>query len=1274
VESLGQIEKLLMENFKSYAGMFQIGPFDKFTCVIGPNGSGKSNVMDAISFCLGIRARHLRGDRLRDLVYRRENEDPETNPRKAKVALIFRTARGDVLHFGRNINAKGEGTYRYGSPGKVRSVGYDEFVQRLADEQIYVKARNFLVFQGDVMELARRQGQDLTGILETISGSDQLKDEYDRLSHELDVMQEKARMHFQHHREVENTVLLLGKQRADVERYHDLRKQRQQTLVEKMLFRLFCAECEANRDRELVVERRSALSGLEGELKTTRKQIEEDEARRKLAATEVDKAASLNYVLQSNIEQLKPEIANCKKRSSYLAKQLREKEEMIQEEVSKHGNWEATLKQMRTDRTHLEAEIVRLKSEKAYSALQLTDAQRVEYDQAVAQMDTLNVRNRERIRAVEEQLALCGRELEAHRLDLRDLQEKQDRSTARQKELGREQVQIERELEAETALLGQRKSQATAFETEVNKFKSFRDSLVEEQRSLQRKLDTVRARRETLEQVEARQRLADELRSAFSEGVIGRLSEVLLPSQKRFDLALQMSLGSNMEAFVVTDTAVGHACIRYLKERRIKEETFLTFDRMTSSSSNKSLVMLTHANQARRLATQCVQPNGNFLERNRRWQADGPRLIEATVQFLLGGTVFVDDLEEAKATAYSDARRYGVSPRVVTLDGEVISPNGNMSVQSVSSLGRVEFGSADQLHELRSLQEKLAGVERDLASLCEEMSRKSDLHDQLLEEVREAEARRSGREGRLTALAVEQATEQRLNNGRVHRIEELQARVQRGTLRRDELGKTVENLEAELLKVGKKYFERLNRELGVGDVREIARQEQRERRRIRSEIEQNEDVVRKLVSEEQALERRIAGTSKREALAKDREQYVRDTEAVNERREALEEKLSLYLAKQEEARARLEEVRVSNEQLEQAAKASKAAVQRLRAQADEAKKELKKETEKVRMCLSIRCGIFRDCDEQQVDVPLLINNDKDDAALEQIRSRELDLDDLPFDDLEKVCGNVQVDYTNLPANRKAIGTHTRIYDTKGTELEYEAQIDAMSRELEGLNPNLRAVEECSAEEAKLKDIKKQADEAAQTSSRLNREFEGVKSERIGLFMKCFKHVESFVNPYYKELTSYDGYEGGSAYLDLDDVEEPYNGGITFTACPPGKRFFPMELLSGGEKSMASMALLFAMHSFQPPPFMILDEVDAPFDRKNTNALVAYLKRLHFQCLVISLKDSFFAHSDGIIGIYKDKEEETSGFVALPLKKYEQASHEPETEVPRPIAFASVDMD
>merc|ERR1719159_2078874 len=103
--------------------------------------------MDAISFCLGIRAKHLRGDRLKDMVYRREDEeDVEANARSARVVIVFRNTASEVLHFGRSITATGIGSYSIGPPGRTRSVQYDEFMKKLEEHNINVKARNFLVF------------------------------------------------------------------------------------------------------------------------------------------------------------------------------------------------------------------------------------------------------------------------------------------------------------------------------------------------------------------------------------------------------------------------------------------------------------------------------------------------------------------------------------------------------------------------------------------------------------------------------------------------------------------------------------------------------------------------------------------------------------------------------------------------------------------------------------------------------------------------------------------------------------------------------------------------------------------------------------------------------------------------------------------------------------------------------------------------------------------------------------------------------------------------
>jgi structural maintenance of chromosome 1 len=160
--------------------------------------------------------------------------------------------------------------------------------------------------------------------------------------------------------------------------------------------------------------------------------------------------------------------------------------------------------------------------------------------------------------------------------------------------------------------------------------------------------------------------------------------------------------------------------------------------------------------------------------------------------------------------------------------------------------------------------------------------------------------------------------------------------------------------------------------------------------------------------------------------------------------------------------------------------------------------------------------------------------------------------------------------------------------------------------------------------------------------------------------------------------------GGMADLVLDNDEEPYLGGITYSVMPPGKRFRGMEQMSGGEKTVASLALLFALHSFHPAPFFVLDEVDAALDAKNVFRVSNYIRyvalflmcmyvgpllivdlccsrRAHedkLQCLVISLKDSFYEKADGLVGVYKDKATQCSGTLTLDLTQYaaSEAAH------------------
>lgn len=163
-------------------------------------------------------------------------------------------------------------------------------------------------------------------------------------------------------------------------------------------------------------------------------------------------------------------------------------------------------------------------------------------------------------------------------------------------------------------------------------------------------------------------------------------------------------------------------------------------------------------------------------------------------------------------------------------------------------------------------------------------------------------------------------------------------------------------------------------------------------------------------------------------------------------------------------------------------------------------------------------------------------------------------------------------------------------------------------------------------------------------------------------------MRAVIDTIYKDLTRDAGHaKGGSASLELigNDVSlfDSSDAGIRFTVIPPAKRFREMDQYSGGEKALASMALLFSLQSCSPSPFFIMDEIDAPWDNANVGRVANYVRRRAtqatgdgmqppLQCIVISLKDSFYCKANGIVGIYKDSTATCSRSMTLEMTQYD----------------------
>ena len=194
------------------------------------------------------------------------------------------------------------------------------------------------------------------------------------------------------------------------------------------------------------------------------------------------------------------------------------------------------------------------------------------------------------------------------------------------------------------------------------------------------------------------------------------------------------------------------------------------------------------------------------------------------------------------------------------------------------------------------------------------------------------------------------------------------------------------------------------------------------------------------------------------------------------------------------------------------------------------------------------------------------------------------------------------------------------------------------------------MERLESVENKLRGTEKDFEDARKHARKAKEDFEAVMKKRSDLFNKAFSHISEQIGSIYRELTRSANYPlGGQAYLDIEDSDEPYLDGIKYHAMPPLKRFRDMEHLSGGEKTMAALALLFAIHSYQPSPFFVLDEVDAALDNTNVARIANYIHdhaAPGMQFIVISLKTGLFQNSEALVGIFRDQTENSSKSLTL----------------------------
>ncbi|KAG7455804.1 hypothetical protein MATL_G00244900 [Megalops atlanticus] len=689
---MGYLKQLDVENFKSWRGKQVIGPFKRFNCVIGTNGSGKSNVMDALSFVMGDRAANLRVRHTRDLIHGAHIGRPAAAT--ASVTMRYCEDNGDEeLAFSRTINGASS-EYRING----QQVTLAKYTAELEKIGIVVKARNCLVFQGAVESIAMMNPRERTRMLERISSSLELAEEYDRKKEAQHRAKEDTQFHFSKKKTATAEKKQVSLEKAEAVRYQALVDELAGARLRLSLCQLYHKERGVGalvhtlqEQQALAAGRRSAVEALEGEVKAQKK--EHGGLTRQLQHIDKDIQAQ-----EKVLGQQRPQYIKAKVNRTHHERKAEEARAALQRAAAQQRRKEQELQELRRELQELEhawSSFQReVEEERAARGgdVQLEEAQAEGLPgsergapagvacllsrpdpahglQAQGQLE----RYRELKELARKQGAILSQQAEKLRWDVKADNEKLEFDQRKKKEvegnikytqtrlddyIRRAEKLEEYTLSCRTTLeRHQQQEEGLVQELEQGRVRS--EEVNQELGQVLTELQNARLDSQESRRQQRREEVLESLKRLYPETLFGRLVDLCHPIHKKYQLAVTKVFGRYMNAIVVSSEKVARDCIKYLKEQRAEPETFLPIDYLEVSPLVERLRQLRGA----KLVLDVVQC------------ASGVPQLREVLQFVCGNALVCETLKEAQHMAFEGAERH----KVVALDGTMFSKSGEIS-------------------------------------------------------------------------------------------------------------------------------------------------------------------------------------------------------------------------------------------------------------------------------------------------------------------------------------------------------------------------------------------------------------------------------------------------------------------------------------------------------------------------------------------------------------------------------------------------------------------
>lgn len=1226
---MGFLKLIEIENFKSYKGRQIIGPFRRFTAIIGPNGSGKSNLMDAISFVLGEKTSNLRVKTLRDLIHGAPVGKPAAN--RAFVSMVYEEDTGTEKVFSRHIIG-GSSEYRINSK-VVQLAEYSDELEKLG---ILIKARNFLVFQGAVESIAMKNPKERTALFEEISRSGELAQEYDKRKKEMVKAEEDTQFNYHRKKNIAAERKEAKQEKEEAERYQRLKDEVVRAQIQMQLFKLYHNESEIDKlNKELTSKNKEIdkdkkhMDKVEEELKDKKKELGKMMREQQSIEKEIkEKDAELN--------QKRPQYIKAKENTSHKIKKL---------EAAKksHQNASKQYKKRKGDMDELEKEVLsvekarqefeeRMEEESQSQGRDLT----LEENQ-VKQYHRLKEEASKRAATLAQELEKFNRDQKADqdRLDLEERKKVETEAKIKQKlrEIEENQKRIEK-LEEYIATskqsLEEQKNLEETLTEEVEMAKRRIDEINKELNQVMEQLGDARIDRQESSRQQRKAEIMESIKRLYPGSVYGRLIDLCQPTQKKYQIAVTKVLGKNMDAIIVDSEKTGRDCIQYIKEQRGEPETFLPLDYLEVKPTDEKLRELKGA----KLVIDVI-----------RYE---PPHIKKALQYACGNALVCDNVEDARRIAFGGHQRH----KTVALDGTLFQKSGVISGGASDLKAKARRWDEKAVDKLKEKKERLT------EELKEQMKAKRKEA-----ELRQVQSQAHGLQMRLkySQSDLEQTKTRHLAMN-MQEKSKLESELANFNPRINDIKRIIQSRDREMKDLKEKMnlvedevFEEFCLEIGVRNIREfeeekVKRQNEIAKKRLEFENQKTRlgiqlDYEKNQLKEDQGKVQTWEQSVKKDEneIEKLKKEEQRHMKIIDETMAQLQDLKNQHLAKKSE-------VNDKNHNMEEIRKKLGGANKEM----THLQKEVTAIETKLEQKRSDRHNLLQACKMQDIKLPF------SKGSMDDISQEERDESVSSSQRTSNLYARealIEIDYSELSEDLKDAVADD---DTKQEMSALQQKLNEQQSILQRISaPNMKAMEKLESVRDKFQETSDEFEAARKRAKKAKQAFEQTKKERFDRFNACFESVATNIDEIYKALSRN---SSAQAFLGPENPEEPYLDGINYNCVAPGKRFRPMDNLSGGEKTVAALALLFAIHSYKPSPFFVLDEIDAALDNTNIGKVANYIKEqsmTNFQAIVISLKEEFYTKAESLVGVYPEQGDcVISKVLTFDLTKYLDANPNP----------------